>query len=311
MPAFNRRWLMAGCGASLMAAAPLSAEEGGVVQVAPGVFVLPGVMEEASAANLDGIANVGFIVGEAAVAVVDPGGSLAHGQVLRQAVSRVTALPIRHLVLTHVHPDHVMGGAAFADLGAEVIGHANLPTALAQRHDFYAAMLEREMGSAARGSGALAPTRLVEPGRELALDLGGRELTLTAHPPAHTDHDLSLLDRATGTLWLSDLLFVERIPALDGSLPGWRRVLAALGAVPAARAVPGHGPAVVPWPGAAGLLLRYLDALEQGTRTAIAAGIGLAEAPAQVATAEAAKWRLAEAYHGRNVTAAYRELEWE
>jgi hypothetical protein len=88
-------------------------------------------------------------------------------------------------------------------------------------------------------------------------------------------------------------------------------VLAALGAVPAARAVPGHGPAAVPWPGAADPLLRYLDALERETRAAIAAGIGLAEAPARVATAEAAQWRLAEAYHGRNVNAAYRELEWE
>jgi quinoprotein relay system zinc metallohydrolase 2 len=302
---------MAGCGATLMAAAPAPAEDGGAVQVAPGIFVLPGVMEEASAANLDGIGNVGFVVGEAAVAVIDPGGSLAHGRRLRRAVAAATPLPIRHLMLTHVHPDHVMGGAAFADLGAEVIGHARLPAALAQRHEFYAAMLEREMGSAGRGSGALAPTRLVEPGRELALDLGGRVLTLTAHPPAHTDHDLSLFDQATGTIWLSDLLFVERIPSLDGSLPGWRRVLAALRTVPAARAVPGHGPAAVPWPGAADPLLRYLEALERETRAAIAAGIGLAEAPARVAIAEAAPWGLAEAYHGRNVNAAYRELEWE
>ncbi len=173
-------------------------------------------------------------------------------------------------------------------------------------------------------------------------------LTLTAHPPAHTDHDLSLLDRTTGTLWLSDLLFVERIPSLDGSLPGWRRVLDRLRDAPAAaasRAVPGHGPAAVPWPAAAGPLLRYLEALEEaaraaiaagvglaeaparvaaagdlarylealrdGTRAAIAAGVGIAEAPDRVALAEARPWALAGAYHGRNVTAAYRELEWE
>ena len=39
--------------------------------------------------------------------------------------------------------------------------------------------------------------------------------------------------------------------------------------------------------------------------------VGIAEAPARVASAEASRWRLAEAYHGRNVSAAYRELEWE
>lgn len=283
-----------------------------VQEVAPGLFVLPGVPENASAANLDALGNVGFVIGREAVAVVDPGGSLAHGRRLRRAIEAVTPLPIRYLVLTHVHPDHVMGGAAFADCGAEVIGHARLPEALAQRHEFYAAMLAREMGTAAEGSAALAPTRLVAPGQDQALDLGGRVLLLTAHPPAHTDHDLSLFDRATGTLWLSDLLFVGRIPSLDGSLPGWRRVLEGLTRQPGvARAVPGHGPPAVEWPAAAAPLARYLEAVERETRAAIAAGVGLAEAPARVATAEAARWDLAEAYHGRNVTTAYRELEWE
>ncbi len=54
-----------------------------------------------------------------------------------------------------------------------------------------------------------------------------------------------------------------------------------------------------------------LEALRDGTRAAIAAGLGIAEAPARVASAEARSWRLAENYHGRNVSTAYRELEWE
>ncbi|MBX6740450.1 MAG: quinoprotein relay system zinc metallohydrolase 2 [Acetobacteraceae bacterium] len=281
----------------------------GVVEVAPGLFVLPGVHEEASAANLDAIANTGFIIGEAAVAVVDPGGSHAHGLRLRQAIEARSQVPIRHLVLTHVHPDHVMGAAAFADLRPEVIGHAKLPEALAQRAGFYESMLLREMGASAAGSAPLAPTRLVE--NRLALDLGGRVLECRAHPPAHAAADLTLLDRTSRTLWLSDLLFVERIPSLDGDLLGWLRELAALRLEPASRAVPGHGPAAVPWPEAAAPLERYLTALRDDTRAAIAAGIGLAEAPAHVATTEAAEWLLAELYHGRNVTVAYRQLEWE
>jgi quinoprotein relay system zinc metallohydrolase 2 len=202
-----------------------------------------------------------------------------------------------------------MGAAAFADCGAAVIGHARLPTALARRGEFYRRMLDREMGEAAAGSAALAPTRLVQD--RLELDLGGRVLVLTAHRPAHTDHDLSLLDGATRTLWTGDLLFVGRIPALDGSLSGWLRELDVLRAVKATRAVPGHGPPAVPWPAGATDLTRYLLALRDGTRAAIAAGIGIAAAPARVAPEEAARWRLAESYHGRNVTAAYRELEWE
>ncbi|WP_158600874.1 quinoprotein relay system zinc metallohydrolase 2 [Teichococcus wenyumeiae] len=279
------------------------------LEVAPGLWVMPGRMEEATPANLDAIANIGFICGAEATAVIDPGGSLAHGRLLRRAIEACGAPPVRYLVLTHVHPDHSMGAAAFADLAPEVIGHARLPEALAQRSAYYAAVLEREMGSAAAGSHALVPTRLVEDHAEI--DLGGRRLELQAHPPAHTDHDLSLRDSASGMLWLSDLLFVDRMPALDGDLLGWLRLLDGLRRETAPGAVPGHGPPVVPWPQAAEPLVGYLAALRDGIRAAIAAGIGLAEAPARVAVEAAAQWRLAEQYHGRNVIAAYRQLEWE
>jgi quinoprotein relay system zinc metallohydrolase 2 len=306
----GRRDALLGVGGALLGAAGARAAAA-TQEVAAGVHVLPGVHEDASPSNENAIANVGFIVGGSAVAVVDPGGSFAHGQRLRRAVEAATPLPIRYLVLTHAHPDHAMGATAFADLRPEVVGHARLPEALAQRREGYLRMLEREMGAAAAdGSDALPPTRPVE-GR-LALDLGGgRALTVAAHGPAHTDADLSLFDHATSTLWLSDLLFVERIPSLDGSLAGWLRELAALRGQGAARAVPGHGPPAVPWPEAANALTRYLEALRDGTRAAIASGLGIAEAPSRVGLAEAAHWRLAERYHGRNVSAAYRELEWE
>lgn len=307
----RRGALLLGAGGALSFAVAAAPE--GPVEVAPGVFVLPGIHEDASPSNANAIANVGFVVGEASVAVVDPGGSLAHGRRLRRAVEAATPLPIRHVVLTHAHPDHVMGAAAFADLRPEVVGHARLPEALAQRRDGYLRMMEREMGAAAMtGSDALPPTRLVDD--RLDLDLGGgRALSVAAHGPAHTDADLSLFDAATATLWLSDLLFVERIPSLDGSLTGWLREMAELreNRAAAARAVPGHGPPSVPWPEATAPLTRYLEALRDGTRAAIAAGLGIAEAPARVATAEARSWRLAENYHGRNVSTAYRELEWE
>lgn len=305
----GRRGALLGLGGAVLGAAAARAAE--PVEVAPGVFVLPGVHEEASPPNGNAIANVGFIVGGASVAVVDPGGSLLHGQRLRRAIEATTPLPIRHLVLTHAHPDHVMGATAFADLRPEVIGHASLPEALAQRREGYLRMMEREMGAAASaGSDALPPTRLVED--RLDLDLGGgRVLAVSAHPAAHTDADLSLFDPATQTLWLSDLLFVERIPTLDGSLAGWLRALEMLRERPAARAVPGHGPSAVPWPEGAAALTGYLEALRDGTRAAIASGVGIAEAPARVARAEASRWRLAEFYHGRNVSTAFRELEWE
>jgi quinoprotein relay system zinc metallohydrolase 2 len=280
-----------------------------VTEIAPGLFVHNGVHEEASAANEDGIANIGFIIGADGVAVVDPGGSFAEGSALRTAIRARTDRPIRYVILTHVHPDHIFGAAAFREDHPDFVGHAKLPGALAQRGDYYLRRLREALGEGAVGSEIVPPTVLVSD--QLDLDLGGRKLTLRAHHPAHTDNDLSVFDENTHTFWLADLLFVDRIPVIDGSLIGWLEELRALTATPADRAVPGHGPVSVPWPEAAEPERRYLAAVARDTRAAIKAGIGIADAPRQVAQSERSHWLLFDNYHARNVTASYKELEWE
>ncbi len=280
-----------------------------ITEIAAGVFVHNGVHEEASPANADAIANIGFIVGDDAVAVVDPGGSAKEGHELRAAIRARTDRPIRYVILTHVHPDHIFGAAAFRDDHPDLIGHAKLPGALAQRGSYYAGRLRDSLGEAAEGSEIVALTLLVS--TRLDLDLGGRRLVVRAHGPAHTDNDLTILDEKTRTLWLADLLFVDRIPVIDGSLVGWLKELDGLTTIPADRAVPGHGPAAVAWPAAASPERRYLEAVARDTRAAIKAGIGIANAYRQVANSERAHWLLFDEYHPRNVTASYKELEWE
>ena len=280
-----------------------------VTEIALGVFVHNGVHEEASAANEDGIANIGFIIGDQAVAVVDPGGSYAEGEALRAAIRVRTEKPIRYVILTHVHPDHIFGAAAFRRDHPDFVGHAKLPGALAQRGDYYLRRLHEALGQGADGSEVVPPTVLVAD--RLDLDLGHRHLIVQARGPAHTENDLTLFDEKTQTFWLSDLLFVDRIPVIDGSLIGWLKELDGLIAVAADRAVPGHGPVSVPWPAAAEPERRYLETLARDTRAAIKAGIGIANAYRQVANSERGQWLLFDEYHPRNVTASYKELEWE
>jgi quinoprotein relay system zinc metallohydrolase 2 len=280
-----------------------------ITEIAAGVFVHNGVHEEASPANADAIANIGFIVGDEAVAVVDPGGSAKEGHELRAAIWARTDRPIRYVILTHVHPDHIFGAVAFRDDHPEFVGHAKLPSALAQRGRYYVGRLQESLGEAADGSDVVMPTLLVT-GR-LDLDLGGRNLVVRAHDPAHTDNDLTILDEETRTLWLADLLSVDRIPVIDGSLVGWLKELDGLTVTSADRAVPGHGPSAVAWPAAAGPERRYLEAVARDTRAAIKAGIGIANAYRQVANSERGQWLLFDDYHPRNVTASYKELEWE
>lgn len=280
-----------------------------VSEIAPGIFVHNGVHQDASRENADEIANIGFIIGTDAVAVVDPGGSYQEGIRLRAAIRARTGLPIRDVILTHVHPDHIFGAAAFREDNPNFIGHAKLPGALAQRGAYYLRRLHEVLGDQANGSEVVAPSVVVSD--RLEVDLGKRRLVVQAHGAAHTDTDLTIFDKNTETFWLGDLLFVERIPVIDGSLLGWLEELRQATAAKAARAVPGHGPVSVSWPEAAAPERRYLDAVARDTRSAIRAGVGIADAYHHVAQSEREHWLLFDDYHPRNVTAAYKELEWE
>jgi quinoprotein relay system zinc metallohydrolase 2 len=277
-------------------------------EVAPGIHLRRGVDADATATNNDAIANIGFIVGRESVCVMDPGGSLLDGQNLRAAIRKTTQLPIRYVVLSHVHPDHIFGAGAFVTDQPQFVGHALLPNALAQRGEYYRSNLDRILGKGKAGP-VVAPTLLVKGQAEL--DVGGRILQVTAHGNAHTDCDLTVLDRQTGTLLLSDLLFVERVPSLDGSLKGWLAELEKLKNVGARRAVPGHGPTGVDWPSASRDLERYLGTLLRETRQAIAKGVDIGQAAKTVALSERDKWKLFDDYNGHNVTRAYKELEWD
>ena len=277
-------------------------------EVAPGIHVRRGVDEDATTKNEDGIANIGFVVGHDAVAVIDPGGSLIDGQRLRAAIRQKTQLPIKYVTMSHVHPDHVFGAPAFQSDKPQFVGHAKLPRALALRGDFYRKRLEETLGKE-RAGGVVAPTMLVQDHAEI--DLGGRVLALMAHGLAHTDCDLTVLDRNTGTLFAADLLFVKRVPSLDGSLRGWLKELAALESGAARRAVPGHGPTSVNWPSGAKDLERYLGTLLRETKEAIGKGMDLEAAVGTVAQSERSRWTLFDDYNGHNVTQAFKELEWE
>lgn len=279
-------------------------------EVAKGIHVFGGKHELMDHSNRGEICNVGFIVGENAVAVVDSGGSVIEGRALIAAVRAVTDRPIRYLINTHMHPDHVFGNAAFAEIGAEIVGHRNLPRALANRGSSYLSRYRDAMGSdLMRDIRIVPPEALVETEREL--DLGGRSLILKAWKPAHTDNDLTVFDAATRTLFAGDLCFMEHLPTLDGSIRGWIEQLQFLASIGADQAVPGHGPVAAKWPDALQDERRYFEAVVRDVRKAIADGVPMAEAVGRIAPEERGRWRLFDEHHLRNATAAFAELEWE
>ena len=281
----------------------------GMREVAPGIHVHQGIHQLPDRHNHGEIANIGFVVGERCIAVIDSGGSPEQGKALKQTIEATTATPICYVINTHVHPDHIYGNLAFKQPGVQFVGHHKLQQAMAMRAPYYTEKAASDLGY------ALSPEHFVPPDipvkDSLDLDLGGRILRLTAHPTAHTDNDLSIFDTKTQTLWLGDLLFMGHIPVVDGSLNGWLGEIEKLRALPARQVIPGHGPVTAAWPLALVGEESYLRRLQTDIRAAIKQGKTLEQTMDEVGQSLRPDWQLFDDFHKRNVATSFAELEWE
>lgn len=175
-----------------------------LVKVEEDVFLRPG--QHAVGFEADNIANVGFIIGEECVAVIDTGGSYEEGLALSCAIKQITDKSVCYVINTHVHPDHILGNLAFKNASTQFIGHANLARAIAILGPTYLQRASQQAGRQLSEQHLISPDITVDTTK--VIDLGNRRLTIRAHPVAHTDTDISIYDANHNVLWLGDLLFM-------------------------------------------------------------------------------------------------------
>lgn len=314
--ALRRSMLLASMIGPALAAQPAHAQQPGrstgefnLSEPKPGVLVHRGKDLPLDVPGHDDIANIGFVLGSRCVAVIDTGGSVRIGRGLRAEIRRRTKLPVCYVINTHVHVDHVLGNFAFRDDKPHFVGHAALAAAMIRNRPYFIKQFGGDFDGPPSADQVIGPDQLVE--SEVSLDLGNRILRLRAWPAAHTDSDLTVYDERTRTLWTGDLLFRERLPALDGDLTGWFAAIDALSRLAPALVVPGHGSLSTDLAGSLEREREYLSALDRGVRGELADGASLQDAIEKVAVGERDRWILWNDVHPRNVARAYETLQWE
>jgi glyoxylase-like metal-dependent hydrolase (beta-lactamase superfamily II) len=220
-----------------------AAQTPNAVEVAAGVWMVQGESALGSSANRNFISNAAFVITQDRVVVIDALGSPALATELLAQIRRVTPLPVRHVIVTHYHADHIYGLQVLQAAGAEVIAH--------ERADEYlqsdTAQLRLKVSREELFPWIDERTALVAPDRRLAagvttLVLGGTRFEIGHAGPAHTPEDLVVWLPERRVLLAGDLVFRGRIPFVGlADSGGWVQALDRLLAYDAQVIVPGHG----------------------------------------------------------------------
>jgi glyoxylase-like metal-dependent hydrolase (beta-lactamase superfamily II) len=198
----------------------------------------------ASAANRGFMSNAGFVVTGDGVVVFDALGTPALGRGIVDAIRKVTDQPIRRVVVSHYHADHVYGLAPLKAAGAEIWAHR-------RSLDYFASGAAAERLVQRRAD--LFPwvdetTELVRPDvlvdADASFRMGGMSFRIIDTGGAHAPDDIMLLVEDDRTLFAGDLLFAGRIPFVgNADSAHWLAAIERLIPLAPAVVVPGHGPA--------------------------------------------------------------------
>ncbi len=183
--------------------------------------------------------NIGIVLGRAGVLVIDTRSVPTHGEGIARDLAGLTSLPVRWVINTHWHWDHVLGNSVFAD--SEIWGHRRCREVMeSDPEGIKAAAADWLPESVAEleQTVVVPPTTIFE--TNVAMDLGDRVVRLLYRGKGHTDADVTV--RVGDVVFAGDLLEEGAPPVFGDGYPlQWPDTITAHLANPPRLTVPGHG----------------------------------------------------------------------
>ena len=206
-------------------------------EVAEHVYVIPDQ-------RVNVVPNIGIIVGERGVLVVDTGMGPRNAETVLGEVKKITSKPVAYLTITHFHPEHGMGAQAFPESTILIYPTAQKIELLEKGP----AMMKECSGVSPGIADLLKPVKLRMPNvtfsEEAEIDLGGFPVRLLHWNSAHTRGDNFVYLPKQSIVFGGDVVINRFFPIMadsDSSGPNWIETLDHLQKLNPAIVVPGHG----------------------------------------------------------------------
>ncbi len=191
------------------------------------------------------ISNAGFVITDAGVVVIDSLGSPPLAVEMLKRIRKITDKPIKKVIITHYHADHLYGAQVFKEIGAEIIAPIgsykyinaeSAPARLAERRESLKPWVNEQ-------TYIVKPDVIIDKTTEF--ELGGQQFVINVVGAAHSDGDLTLLAKEDGVLFSGDIIFGGRVPFIGGgSTSKWVETLTGMeSGLKLNLLVPGHGDA--------------------------------------------------------------------
>jgi glyoxylase-like metal-dependent hydrolase (beta-lactamase superfamily II) len=232
-----------------------------------------------------------FVVTPEGVIATDPIAFLrpVAAQTYIDEIKKVTQAPIRYVVYSHHHYDHIAGGKPFKDLGATFIAHRNAKTRLEQLKAPDVVIPDEVVGDEPR-----------------VIEMGGVRLELHYVGRNHSDNSLVMLLPREKILFTVDFIPIETVQFRDlpdGYLPDWFDSLDKVLALDWTQMIPGHPYAGGRWGTKEDVanLKTYMTDLSEAVKKAAAEGKCFDNAMKEVKLPKYEKWGNYEQFLPGNV----------